>query len=182
MKLSQIIYLLLLISTGLAAQESEEMIYTRSFTKLTESLRIEISKDSLEGYLLIDQKNKYVPKAQLRLIQPASGNEFLIVVDRKGVFPHIQLGSHVTNLMDNSQEHMLAFYSLDEEYLRSVLRADWAADAQFLPKEQPDIQGYARSFFREEDNTQITLILLAAELPLLHTPRELQSVHFKPGS
>lgn len=180
MKFRQILYLLLLIGTGLAAQESEEMVYTRSFTKLAESLRIEVSKDSLEGYLLTDRPNKYVPKAKLRLVQPASGNEFLVVVDREGVFPHIRLGSLVTNLMDNSQEHTLAFYSLDEEYLRSVLHADWAADAQFLPKEQPDIQGYARSFYRQKDDVQITLILLAAELPLLHTPRELQAVHFKP--
>src|SRR5690625_2011034 len=82
--------------------------------------------------------------------------------------------------MDNETDHTLAFYSLDDDFVSEILHADWAVDTQFIPRDQPDKTGYARSFYQEKSALQITLILLTKNLPLLSTPKEMRCLRFRP--
>lgn len=163
---------------GYSQDTSVDFYYHKNFTKSIEKYRLDIRVDSLPHYVLSNKNNKYLKNVNLNLIQPETDNNFFVILDENPTFPQINLSSHVTNLMDNDIEHTLAFYSLDADFVSEVLNADWAVDTQFVPKDHPDLNGYARSFYNEERNLQITLILLTRDLPLLSTPMEMRSLRF----
>lgn len=175
-----LLLLLIFVAQAPAQNAKNDFHYNHTFTRAIEKLQLDFRIDSLQNYLLTSKKNKYLPKADLVLIHPDSQNEFIILLDQGISLPQITLSSHVTNLMDNETDHTLAFYSLDDDFVSEILHADWAVDTQFIPRDQPDKTGYARSFYQEKSDLQITLILLTKNLPLLSTPKEMRSLRFRP--
>lgn len=169
---------LAITNIGFTQISPDSLIYTRQFTELLKSANLEIRMDSLDHYVLTNKTNPYVKNTDLYLINPKNGNEFIVLVDDNSLFPHLKLSSHVTNLMDNQNDHTVAFYSLDEYFILTELRADWAMDVQFIPKDRDEITGYARSFYDANSSIQITVLLLARVFPLLSTPSELTAIRF----
>lgn len=159
--------------------EVQSIIYTQQFTNLLESSNLVIRTDSLENYILTDYSNPYLQNIDLYLTNPQAGKELIILIDENSRFPRMKFSGHITNLMNNQNDHAVAFYSLGEYFILTELGADWALDSQFIPKDKEDILGYSRSFFDGDSGIQVTLILLAEELPLLSTPRELMAIRFK---
>ncbi|MBY5957772.1 hypothetical protein KUV50_06505 [Membranicola marinus] len=177
--LAYILLPLLSLTSGWSQTTGDSIWYTLPFTTLMENTGIEVRTDSLDHYLLTDHSNPYLGKTDLYLVNEQDEKEFIVLIDEESIFPQIKFSSHVANLMNNENDHSIAFYSLDEYFILTELRADWAADAQFLIKDQEAINGYARSFYNAETNVQVTVILLAQELPLLKTPVELTALRFK---
>jgi|GEM_PF-3111173 len=173
------LFLLMGFLRGYSQGSSDDFYYNHTFTRFVEEFDLDFRTDSLQNYVLTSKKNKYLPKANLVLTHPESENEFIVLLDQGATFPQIVLSSHVTNLMDNEVEHTLAFYSLDPDFVSEVLHADWATDTQFIPKDQTELTGYARSFYQEKTNLQVTLILLTKNLPLLSTPKEMRALRFR---
>ena len=174
-----LLFIITLFTSGWSQSDQTAIVYTAHFTELASASGLEIQQDSLEQYLLTDSSNPYLKNTDLYLTNPQSGREYIVIVDKSSPFPQLKFSSHVTNLMNNENEHQVAFYSLDEYFILTELHADWAADAQFVPKDQEEITGYARSFYNAETGVQVTIILLAGELPLLSTPAEMMSIRFK---
>lgn len=177
--IASLLLLLIVVIQGTAQNAEDDFYYNHTFTRAIEKFQLDLRLDSLQNYVLTSKKNKYLPKADLVLVHPDSENEFIILLDQGISLPQITLSSHVTNLMDNETDHTLAFYSLDSDFVSEILHADWAVDTQFIPRDQTDQTGYARSFYREKSDLQITLILLTKNLPLLSTPREMRSLRFR---
>lgn len=175
-------YILLIVipfTDGWTQSTDHTIVYTSQFTSLIESAGLEVRTDSLDHYILTDHSNPYLGKTDLYLVNKQDEKEFIVLVDEKSMFPQLKFSSHVTNLMNNENEHSVAFYSLDEYFILKELRADWAMDAQFMVKDQQDITAYARSFYNADTSIQVTVILLARELPLLRTPAALSAIRFK---
>lgn len=174
-----ILLIVLPLTCGWSQATGDTILYTRQFTTLAEKAGLEIRTDSLDHYILTDHSNPYLGKTDLYLVNTQDEKEFIVLIDEKSMFPQLKFSSHVTNLMNNENEHSVAFYSLDDYFILTELRADWAVDAQFLIKDEEDITGYARSFYNAETAVQVTIILLAHELPLLRTPAEMAAIRFK---
>ncbi len=181
MKIYPIISVLCLfaLSSGWAQQGNHSIIYTQQFTNLLKSSGLEILLDSLENYRLTDKSNPYLSDTDLYLVNSQEEKELIVIVDENSRFPQMKFSSHITNLMNNDNEHSVAFYSLDQYFILTQLRADWAIDGQFIPKDNPDIKVYSRSFYHGNSGIQVTLILLARELPLLNTPPEMTAFRFR---
>lgn len=175
-------YILLIViplTDGWTQSTDHAILYTSQFTSLIQSAGLEVRTDSLDHYILTDHSNPYLGKTDLYLVNNQDEKEFIVLIDEKSMFPQLKFSSHVTNLMNNENEHSVAFYSLDEYFILTELRADWAVDAQFMVKDQKDITAYARSFYNGDTGVQVTVILLAREFPLLSTPAELSAIRFK---
>lgn len=164
---------------SLSQNDGNPLIYTHQFTKLLKSSGLEIRSDSLENYILTDRKNPYLQGADLYLVNPQAGTELIVFIDENTQFPQMKFSSHITNIMNNDNEHAVAFYSLDQYFILTELGAGWALDSQFIPKDQAEVLGYSRSFFNPDSGIQVTLMLFAPELPLLSTPRELMAFRFR---
>lgn len=174
-----LLFKITLFTSGWSQVTKNDIVYTRHFTEAISESGLEVHLDSLEQYLLTDYSNPYIKNVDLYLTNPQSGHEYIVIIEKNSPFPQLKFSSHVTNLMNNENEHQVAFYSLDEYFILTELHADWAADAQFVPKDNEEITGYARSFYNVELGVQVTIILLAKELPLLSTPAELMAIRFK---
>ncbi len=174
-----ILLIVLPLTRGWSQSTDNAILYTSQFTTLAENAGIEVRTDSLDHYILTDHSNPYLGKTDLYLVNKQDEKEFIVIIDEKSMFPQLKFSSHVTNLMNNENEHSVAFYSLDEYFILTELHADWAVDAQFMVKDHEDIIGYARSFYKADTETQVTVILLAREFPLLSTPAELAAIRFK---
>src|SRR5690606_5537091 len=168
-----------LSTTCWTQNDISSIIYTRQFTKLLESSGLEIRTDSLEHYILTDKTHPYLRNIDLYLVNPQANTELIVLVDENSRFPQMKFSGHVTNLMNNEKDHTVACYSLDEYFILTELGADWAADSQFIPKDQEEVLGYSRSFFNNDSGIQVTVILLASELHLLSTPREMMAMRFQ---
>lgn len=169
---------ILTVDAGWAQNEGSSLIYTRHFTDLIASTGLEIRTDSLDHYILTNKTNPYLKKSDLYLVNSQEAREFIVIIDENSMFPQIKFSGYVTNLMNNENEHEVAFYSLDKYFILTELNADWAIDSQFMLKDQDDVKGYARSFYQSDSGVQVTLILLARELPLLSTPSEMTAIRF----
>ncbi len=164
---------------GWSQNDGQTLIYTRHFTDLIESVGLEIHTDSLDHYILTNKTNPYLKKSNLYLVNSQAAREYIVIIDENSMFPQIKFSGYVTNLMNNENDHQVAFYSLDKYFILTELNADWAVDAQFMLKDRVDITGYARSFYQADSGVQVTVILLARELPLLTTPSELTAIRFR---
>lgn len=164
---------------GHAQNDEGPLIYTQQFTNLLNSSGLEIRTDSLQNYILTDRTNPYLKDIDLYLVNPQTGEELIVLIDENSKFPQMKFSGHITNLMNNQNDHPVAFYSLDQYFILTELGAGWALDSQFIPKDQEEILGYSRSFFNPDSGVQVTVILLAAELPLLSTPSELTALRFR---
>lgn len=170
---------ILTIDFGWTQNDGQAFLFTRHFTDLIESHNLVIHTDSLDHYILTNKTNPYLKSTDLYLVNPQKDQEYLVLIDENSMFPQLKFSSHVTNLMNNENEHTIAFYSLDKYFILTELRADWAMDAQFLVKDHQNVKGYARSFYRSDSDVQVTVILLAKEFPLLTTPPEMTAIRFE---
>ncbi len=165
--------------SGLAQGEGSPLVYTKQFTETLHSSGLEIRQDSLENYILTNRTNPYLKNIDLYLFHPQTGKEVIVLIDENSIFPQMKFSGHITNLMNNDNDHAVAFYSLDSYFILTELGAAWAMDSQFIPKDKQEILGYSRSFYNPDSGIQVTIILLASELPILSTPRELTALRFR---
>lgn len=156
----------------------QKFIFNQHFTDLTELHDIKVDLDSLDNFVLTDKTRDFAQDWDLSLINPQNDSRILIKLKKSPPFPHITFSSAVTNLMNNSVDHAVAFYSLDQYFIASELNADWAVDCSFVPKGEESETGYGRSFYNEKRDIQIIIILIARDIPLLHTPGSINAFRF----
>lgn len=161
--------------------KDSDFYFNETFSTLVNKVGLNIKIDSLKGYVLSDQNQLFGNEWDLVLTHPGLQNAIYVKYHPSSSHPPIHFSHLVTNVMENTEQNSTAFYSLDSEFIETVLHANWANDARFKPKEYEDHTAYARSFYSETNQDQITILLIGKDIPFLSTPKEIQAFTFHPN-
>ncbi|GAA5221158.1 hypothetical protein [Membranihabitans marinus] len=160
--------------------KDSDFYFNEYFSSLVKKVGLNIEIDSLKGYVLSNQNQLFGNEWDLVLTHAGEQNIVYVKYHPNSNHPPIHFSHLVTNVMENTESNSTAFYTLDPIFIATVLHANWANDARFKPKEYENHTAYARSFYNETRQDQITILLIGKDIPYLSTPKEIQAFKFQP--